>query len=138
MCLWFEVTQIVFNLILCSDYSWALVVYPSEVTACQTKTKSISEEILWQSCFILFPCLSSEFLIKRVTLHLLRRLACLISKKDVNSHGLGCDQENKLNHPREYEKRPLEVSICISKWRNKMHCMESFECWKQWWEVQIH
>lgn len=50
-----------------------------------------------QSCLILFLCLSSEFWIKRVTLHLLRRLACFISKKDVNSHGLGCDEKIKLS-----------------------------------------
>lgn len=30
-------------------------------------------------------------------MHLLRRLACFISKKDVSSHGLGCDKKIKLS-----------------------------------------
>lgn len=59
--------------------------------------KGVSGGTEWQSCLLLFPCLSSEFCIKRVMLHLLRRLACFISKKDVNSHGLGCDKKIKLS-----------------------------------------
>lgn len=59
--------------------------------------KDISGRTVCQSCLLLFPCLSSEFCIKGLMLHLLRRLACFISKKDVNSHGLGCDKKIKLS-----------------------------------------
>lgn len=66
------------------------------VAVCLTKYKGIVKELRDKllTYLSLYYVQNSEL---RVMLNPQRTLACLISRKDVNSHGLGCDKEIKLS-----------------------------------------